>query len=207
VQCRTLYCNWTSKMNSLQTSYFSDFKEYGYNNTAYSLTSDSPGRSDESLSDDYMSPDPDFVHYNYPCRHQQPTNNSYINAAPAATMKVKTFYSCFSQNGKFSSLTNHTKKLLPSPYHVPAKPAPCLVPISTTPPTDDVEVVTDDILKKRRLAANSRERRRMNSLNDAFERLRDVVPSLGNDRKLSKFETLQMAQSYIAALNELLRRE
>nr|CAD7593439.1 unnamed protein product [Timema genevievae] len=64
-----------------------------------------------------------------------------------------------------------------------------------------------EVLRKRRLAANARERRRMNSLNDAFDRLRDVVPSLGNDRKLSKFETLQMAQTYIAALYELLHRE
>ncbi|XP_011698966.1 PREDICTED: uncharacterized protein LOC105456546 [Wasmannia auropunctata] len=64
-----------------------------------------------------------------------------------------------------------------------------------------------EVLRKRRLAANARERRRMNSLNDAFDRLRDVVPSLGNDRKLSKFETLQMAQTYIAALYELLQRK
>lgn len=64
-----------------------------------------------------------------------------------------------------------------------------------------------DVIRKRRLAANARERRRMNSLNSAFDRLRDVVPSLGNDRKLSKFETLQMAQTYISALYELLQRE
>ncbi|KAG5882346.1 hypothetical protein JTB14_026294 [Gonioctena quinquepunctata] len=64
-----------------------------------------------------------------------------------------------------------------------------------------------EVMKKRRLAANARERRRMNSLNDAFDRLRDVVPSLGNDRKLSKYETLQMAQTYIAALHELLQRD
>lgn len=64
-----------------------------------------------------------------------------------------------------------------------------------------------EVQKKRRLAANARERRRMNSLNDAFDRLRDVVPSLGNDRKLSKYETLQMAQTYIAALHELLQRD
>lgn len=62
------------------------------------------------------------------------------------------------------------------------------------------------VAKKRRLAANARERRRMNNLNDAFDKLRDVVPSLGNDRKLSKYETLQMAQTYITALNELLSR-
>lgn len=64
-----------------------------------------------------------------------------------------------------------------------------------------------DVTKRRRLAANARERRRMNSLNDAFDRLRDVVPSLGNDRKLSKYETLQMAQTYISALHELLQRD
>ncbi|XP_049281250.1 transcription factor Atoh8-like [Anopheles funestus] len=83
--------------------------------------------------------------------------------------------------------------------------------VSPTPSQSDsgqsVVVVQPEIVKKRRLAANARERRRMNSLNDAFDRLRDVVPSLGNDRKLSKFETLQMAQTYIAALNELLSRD
>ncbi|KAG8190305.1 hypothetical protein JTE90_012591 [Oedothorax gibbosus] len=63
------------------------------------------------------------------------------------------------------------------------------------------------VMKKRRLAANARERRRMHSLNVAFDKLRDVVPSIGNDRKLSKYETLQMAQSYITALAELLLRE
>ncbi|XP_011191970.2 transcription factor 21 [Zeugodacus cucurbitae] len=64
-----------------------------------------------------------------------------------------------------------------------------------------------DIVKKRRLAANARERRRMNSLNDAFDKLRDVVPSLGNDRRLSKYETLQMAQAYIGDLVKLLTRD
>lgn len=48
-----------------------------------------------------------------------------------------------------------------------------------------------------------RERRRMNGLNDAFDRLREVIPSLGSDHKLSKYETLQMAQTYINALREL----
>lgn len=65
--------------------------------------------------------------------------------------------------------------------------------------------VAPQVMKKRRLAANARERRRMNNLNSAFDRLRDVVPALGNDRQLSKYETLQMAQSYITALWELLQ--
>lgn len=62
-----------------------------------------------------------------------------------------------------------------------------------------------EIVKTRRTAANARERRRMHGLNDAFERLREVIPCLGSDRKLSKYETLQMAQTYIAALQELLK--
>lgn len=60
------------------------------------------------------------------------------------------------------------------------------------------------VMKKRRLAANARERRRMNGLNEAFDKLRDVVPPIGEEHKLSKFETLQMAQSYIRALCDLL---
>lgn len=71
----------------------------------------------------------------------------------------------------------------------------------TNPPKIPVPV---PVLRKRRIAANARERRRMHSLNSAFDRLREVVPSIGDDRKLSKFETLQMAQSYIMALNDML---
>lgn len=69
----------------------------------------------------------------------------------------------------------------------------------TTPPSPTV-------MKKRRLAANARERKRMNSLNVAFDKLREIVPTLGPDHKLSKFETLQMAQTYINALSDLLER-
>lgn len=59
--------------------------------------------------------------------------------------------------------------------------------------------------KRRRLAANARERRRMNGLNEAFDRLREAIPtSTEDDHKLSKYETLQMAQSYISELCNLL---
>ncbi|XP_005386154.1 PREDICTED: protein atonal homolog 7, partial [Chinchilla lanigera] len=57
---------------------------------------------------------------------------------------------------------------------------------------------------RRRLAANARERRRMQGLNTAFDRLRRVVPQWGQDKKLSKYETLQMALSYIVALTRIL---
>lgn len=66
---------------------------------------------------------------------------------------------------------------------------------------------SQEVQKHRRVAANARERRRMNSLNVAFDQLREVVPAFSSDRKLSKYETLQMAQSYISALQELLKRD
>uniref|UniRef100_A0A3B3CBR3 Atonal bHLH transcription factor 7 n=1 Tax=Oryzias melastigma TaxID=30732 RepID=A0A3B3CBR3_ORYME len=57
---------------------------------------------------------------------------------------------------------------------------------------------------RRRMAANARERKRMQGLNTAFDRLRKVVPQWGQDKKLSKYETLQMALSYIMALSRIL---
>jgi len=57
----------------------------------------------------------------------------------------------------------------------------------------------------RRQAANARERRRMEGLNRAFDSLRDVVPAISRRRKLSKYETLQMALSYIEELTRILR--
>jgi len=75
--------------------------------------------------------------------------------------------------------------------------------ISTKP--NSKECVSPTIARKRRLAANARERRRMNGLNEAFDRLREAIPtSIEDEHKLSKYETLQMAQSYISALCNLL---
>lgn len=45
----------------------------------------------------------------------------------------------------------------------------------------------------------------MLGLNVAFERLRSVIPRLQCDRRLSKSETLQMAQIYIGTLSEMLQ--
>ena len=66
--------------------------------------------------------------------------------------------------------------------------------------------LTKETVGKRRRAANARERKRMDGLNGAFERLRDHIPEFGGDKKLSKIETLQMARSYITALNILLQQ-
>ncbi|CCD74131.1 Helix-loop-helix protein ngn-1 [Caenorhabditis elegans] len=53
----------------------------------------------------------------------------------------------------------------------------------------------------RRDKANARERRRMNSLNDALEHLRGILPALPDEPKMTKIETLRKAQEYIASLS------
>ena len=66
-------------------------------------------------------------------------------------------------------------------------------------------------IKKRRKDANARERKRMNGLNEAFERLRDAVPGMEEkgekNKKLSKMDTLQMANLYIRHLASLLNSQ
>ncbi|XP_022101814.1 protein dimmed-like [Acanthaster planci] len=54
----------------------------------------------------------------------------------------------------------------------------------------------------RRLESNERERMRMHSLNDAFQALRNTIPHVTCQRKLSKIETLTLAKNYIEALSD-----
>ena len=68
-----------------------------------------------------------------------------------------------------------------------------------------LKLSTAGVIKRRR-DANARERKRMNGLNEAFERLREHVPGVTNqtNKKLSKMDTLQMANIYIRQLADLL---
>lgn len=56
----------------------------------------------------------------------------------------------------------------------------------------------------RRLESNERERMRMHGLNDAFQSLREVIPHIKMQRKLSKIETLTLAKNYIKALTNVI---
>ena len=77
-----------------------------------------------------------------------------------------------------------------------------------TDSTDDLDENQNSCImnskKYRRLIANARERKRMHGLNSAFNNLRSVLPALSGNKQFSKFETLQMAQTYIAALQSIL---
>ncbi|XP_038140010.1 neurogenin-3 [Cyprinodon tularosa] len=60
---------------------------------------------------------------------------------------------------------------------------------------------------RRRMKANDRERHRMHNLNSALDALRNILPALPEDAKLTKIETLRFARNYIWALTETLRME
>ncbi|TRY72881.1 hypothetical protein DNTS_021699 [Danionella cerebrum] len=57
-----------------------------------------------------------------------------------------------------------------------------------------------------RHAANIRERKRMFSLNEAFERLRRRVPTFAYEKRLSRIETLRLAIVYIAFMTDILEK-
>ena len=60
------------------------------------------------------------------------------------------------------------------------------------------------ITRTQRVAANMRERRRMVSLNDAFDCLRETIPIFPYEKKLSRIQTLRLAMEYISFMTELL---
>lgn len=60
---------------------------------------------------------------------------------------------------------------------------------------------------QQRHAANLRERKRMQSINDAFEGLRTHIPTLPYEKRLSKVDTLRLAIGYIGFLAELVQTD
>ncbi|CAK7304751.1 Class A basic helix-loop-helix protein 15 [Vulpes lagopus] len=64
--------------------------------------------------------------------------------------------------------------------------------------------VRRDSSVQRRLESNERERQRMHKLNNAFQALREVIPHVRADKKLSKIETLTLAKNYIKSLTSTI---
>ncbi|XP_076327937.1 pancreas transcription factor 1 subunit alpha-like [Tachypleus tridentatus] len=60
---------------------------------------------------------------------------------------------------------------------------------------------------QQRQTANQRERRRMQSINDAFEGLRAHIPTLPYEKRLSKVDTLRLAIGYIEFLREIVHTD
>uniref|UniRef100_A0A8C3A6G9 Heart- and neural crest derivatives-expressed protein 2 n=1 Tax=Cyclopterus lumpus TaxID=8103 RepID=A0A8C3A6G9_CYCLU len=55
--------------------------------------------------------------------------------------------------------------------------------------------------------ANRKERRRTQSINSAFAELRECIPNVPADTKLSKIKTLRLATSYISYLMDILDKD
>ncbi|KAK6637281.1 hypothetical protein RUM44_007695 [Polyplax serrata] len=70
----------------------------------------------------------------------------------------------------------------------------------------EMNLNTNSIVRvvKRRNTANKKERRRTQSINNAFADLRDCIPNVPADTKLSKIKTLRLATSYIGYLMGVL---
>ncbi|XP_017786070.1 PREDICTED: heart- and neural crest derivatives-expressed protein 2-like [Nicrophorus vespilloides] len=60
---------------------------------------------------------------------------------------------------------------------------------------------------KRRTTANKKERRRTQSINNAYADLRDCIPNVPADTKLSKIKTLRLATLYISYLTGVLETD
>ncbi|EGW01118.1 Protein atonal-like 1 [Cricetulus griseus] len=147
-------------------------------------------------------------------RHSQPHHLPQLPPQPPATLQAR-------DHPLFPAELSLLDSTLPRAWLTPTLQGLCtaraaqyllhspeLGASETAAPRDEADSqgeLVNGVQKQRRLAANARERRRMHGLNHAFDQLRNVIPSFNNDKKLSKYETLQMAQIYINALSELLQ--
>ena len=79
--------------------------------------------------------------------------------------------------------------------------------VSSTSSGSDTCSLYDDTIRlhppHRRMEANARERDRTCNLNTAYKRLRDMIPTEPQNRKLSKIEILRLAKSYIEHLQNV----
>ncbi|XP_067851857.1 heart- and neural crest derivatives-expressed protein 1-like [Heptranchias perlo] len=69
------------------------------------------------------------------------------------------------------------------------------------------EVAPERPGRRRGTAVPKKERRRTESINSAFAELRECIPNVPADTKLSKIKTLRLATSYIAYLMDTLAKD
>ena len=99
--------------------------------------------------------------------------------------------------GDYQRTTTH------HPYHHPYHPYNSNT-LTHTPNGNGTVAAASAPTGKTRNHANTRERDRTHSVNNAFLTLRTLIPTEPADRKLSKIETLRLACSYISHLHTIL---
>ncbi|XP_067281145.1 protein Fer3 [Pseudorasbora parva] len=85
--------------------------------------------------------------------------------------------------------------------------SPTMSPGLTASPSNGKAKRKRVISTVQRQAANIRERKRMFSLNEAFERLRRKVPTFAYEKRLSRIETLRLAIVYISFMTDILEND
>ncbi|XP_012287277.1 heart- and neural crest derivatives-expressed protein 1 [Orussus abietinus] len=80
-------------------------------------------------------------------------------------------------------------------------------PLGDVAAGDSLQGTTLPVKPKKRNTANKKERRRTQSINNAFADLRDCIPNVPADTKLSKIKTLRLAASYIGYLMAVLESD
>lgn len=113
------------------------------------------------------------------------------NSSDCSTSSTFSFSSSSSSVSNSSILTNLQTS---SHLSAAATSATTFLPVTTQTTTSEQPL---------QRIANVRERQRTESLNDAFEKLRKIVPTLPSD-KLSKIQTLRLETDYIRFLYQLL---
>lgn len=115
------------------------------------------------------------------------------------------------QDGPYfqSWVVNHGE--VPPDFQIQAAPYPAteLGPPGTTTTHDAarMEGLQTGGMGKRRASGPKKERRRTESINTAFAELRECIPNVPADTKLSKIKTLRLATSYIAYLMDILAKD
>ena len=152
-----------------------------------------------------------------PRTHHQRHNSTFDNSS---RFPPSSLTSPLSEHASTSSRQTPAPSSPSSPTTSSSPPSPALgsfplaIPGSFFPLADgpqkmralsgDLDMATP---RQRRLAANARERRRMHGLNVAFDRLRATVPCFQGRVRLSKYDTLQLANNYIRELQRILHAQ
>ena len=151
-----------------------------------------------------------------PRTHHQRHNSTFDNSS---RLTPSSLTSPLSEHASTSSRQTPAPSSPSSPATLSSPPSPALgsFPLATPgsfPLADgpqktralsgDLDMATP---RQRRLAANARERRRMHGLNVAFDRLRATVPCFQGRVRLSKYDTLQLANNYIRELQRILHAQ
>uniref|UniRef100_A0A915IQK4 Uncharacterized protein n=1 Tax=Romanomermis culicivorax TaxID=13658 RepID=A0A915IQK4_ROMCU len=155
----------------------------------------------------YALQSPSFWH------QDQSTSKIYHQKSFAPSNNDQTFQSfTFGQNLPFYSQEQHFSSSPPCSSHFSVVPKNFLSLDQSAPNSVNYSKKRKhkslEMQMKQRRAANIRERRRMKSINSAFETLRKRIPAPDApfEKRLSKVDTLRVAIKYIKDLQETLTR-